>query len=272
MNEHSPPALEEYYREAATWNRDRVESARSSRRVAWCIACGAAFIAILEAIALVVLMPLKTVQPYTLLVDRTTGYVQGINPVEPARITPDAAITQSFLVQYVIARESFDLSTLKANYRKVALFSGEAARSGYTAGMQVSNPASPLNVYPRITIVEARVKSVSPTAPDAAFVRFDTIRTDGNGQVQPPVPWVAVVHYQYSGEPMRLEDRFVNPLGFRVLRYRRDPEALPPATPVAVPASAQTVAVNNGSAPPLPIADGSQGVATASPYYARPRR
>ena len=33
-----------------------------------------------------------------------------------------------------------------------------------------------------------------------------------------------MIRYRYSGEPMQLEDRMVNPLGFQVLRYRRDPE------------------------------------------------
>ena len=37
-----------------------------------------------------------------------------------------------------------------------------------------------------------------------------------------------MIRYRFSGEPMRVEDRFVNPLGFQVTRYRRDPEALPP--------------------------------------------
>jgi type IV secretion system protein VirB8 len=51
---------------------------------------------------------------------------------------------------------------------------------------------------------------------------------------------VAVVRYRYSTEPMKLEDRFVNPLGFQVTSYRRDPEAVPPSAatpPAAAPAA-----------------------------------
>jgi type IV secretion system protein VirB8 len=227
MNKHSRETLDAYYAEAASWNRDRVQSMRSSYRIAWIIAAAAALIALLEAIALVFLMPLKTVVPYTLMVDRTTGYVQALKPLDEAKIAPDSALTQSFLVQYVIAREGFDASTLNANYRKVALFSAGPARNSYLQTMQVSNPASPLVRYPRTTTLDVEVKSVSPIGSNAALVRFDTVRTDSNGRAQPPSSWVAIIKYRYSPAPMSVGDRFVNPLGFQVTSYRKDPEALP---------------------------------------------
>jgi len=227
MNDLSREALDAYYAEAASWNRDRVGAMRSAQRIAWWIAGVAAAIALLEAVALVLLTPLKSVEPYTLMVDRTTGYVQALKPLDAAKIAPDTALTQSFLVQYVIARESFDLATVSANYRKVALLSAGTARASYLAGIQVSNPNSPLALYPRSTLVEVRVKSVSPLGPNAALIRFDTVRNDSGAQAQTPAQWVAVVRYRYSGEPMKLEDRFINPLGFQVTGYRKDAEALP---------------------------------------------
>lgn len=255
MNEHSRETLDAYYAEAASWNRDRVGAMRSSQRIAWWIAGVAAAIALLEALALVLLTPLKTVEPYTLMVDRTTGYVQALKPLDQATIAPDAALTQSFLVQYVIAREGFDMGTLNANYRKVALFSADNARSSYLQQMQVSNPTSPLTIYPRSTTVDVRVKSVSPLGKDAALVRFETVRNDAGAQPQPAASWVAVIRYHYSDAPMSLEDRFVNPLGFEVTSYRKDAEVLTPeAAPAASPAA--------GGAGPA--------AAVQQPYYSKP--
>ncbi|MFL6857320.1 MAG: virB8 family protein [Allosphingosinicella sp.] len=233
MNKPSREALDTYYEEAASWNRDRQEALRKTSRNAWRIAAAAVAVAVLEAIALILLMPLKTVVPYTLLVDRTTGYVQALKPLDPDKVAPDAALTQSLLVQYVIARESFDVDMMQANYKKVALWSAEKARSDYLGLVQVSNPQSPLVLYPRTTVVETRVKSVSPLGRGVALVRFDTVRVDAGGATQPPQSWVAVIRYRFSGEPMKLEDRFVNPLGFQVLRYRRDAETAPPPGVVA---------------------------------------
>jgi type IV secretion system protein VirB8 len=261
MNKQSRETLDAYYAEAASWNRDRVQSMRTSHRIAWGIAAAAALVAVLEAVALVFLTPLKTVQPYTLMVDRTTGYVQALKPLDQATITPDAALTQSFLVQYVLAREGFDMATLNANYRKVSLFSADAARNSYLQQMQVSNPDSPLALYPRTTILDARVKSVSPIGHNAALVRFDTMRSDGGSQPKLAGSWVAVVRYRFSSAPMSVEDRFVNPLGFQVIGYRKDPEALP------------AVAADNASGSdqkPLPAAATSQASVAYYPTTQQP--
>lgn len=260
MNKHSREALDDYYAEAASWNRDRVQGMRNSHRIAWWIAACATVLALLQAVALVLLVPLKTVVPYTLMVDRTTGYVQALKPLDGATVAPDAALTQSFLVQYVIARESFDMATLNANYRKVGLFSADSARSSYLQTIQVSNPQSPLLLYPRTTVVEVRVKSLSPLGPNAALVRFETVRNDAGAQPQPASAWVAVVRYRYSTAPLSLDDRFVNPLGFQVTSYRKDPEALSaavveaaPASPVQAPAtSTQTRSYYGANAPARP--------------------
>lgn len=219
-------ALDAYYAEADSWAKDRSDALRASRRTAWWVAGGASAIAICEALALLFLTPLKTVEPYTLLVDRQTGFVQQLKPLEAGTIGRDKALTQSFLVQYVIAREGYDIDILQSDYRKVALWSAGTAREDYLSAIQVSNPESPLARLPRSSLVGVEVKSVTPLGGDSAMVRFDTQRRDANGHSWPAQPWVAVVRYSYSGEPMSVADRMINPLGFKVTSYRKSAEAL----------------------------------------------
>lgn len=235
MNEADDPALNKYYSEAASWSDDRTRALAGSRKVAWIIASAAGAIALLEGIALILLVPLKTVVPYTLLVDRQTGYVEAIQPLERATITPDAAMVRSFLVQYVIGRESFDYDQVNDNYRKIALWSAGEERSRYVAEMQASNPASQLATLPRRALVQVQVLSVSSLGNDSSLVRFTTARTDPGAQAQPPQHFAAVIKYGFSGAAMSAEDRMINPLGFQVSRYRRDAEALPEAAPMAPP-------------------------------------
>ncbi len=240
MKKNSREALDAYYTEADSWANDRNDALRSSRRVAWWVAGGASAIAICEALALLFLTPLKTVEPYTLLVDKQTGFVQQLKPLEAQTISPTQALTQSFLVQYVIAREGFDIDLLQNDYRKVALWSAGAAREDYLSAIQVSNPESPLASLPRSSLVDVEVKSVTPLGEGTAMIRFDTARRDANGHVYPSQPWVVVARYSYSGEPMSAADRMINPLGFKVTSYRKSPEALtvsePTATATPVPA------------------------------------
>jgi len=254
MKQTARESLDAYYREADSWADDRQDMLRASRRTAWIVAGVAVAIALFEAIALIVLMPLKTVVPYTLLVDKQTGYVQELKPLDAEKIAPDTALTQSFLVQYVIARESYDATQLQSQYRKVQLWSVDGARADYVNTMQAANPASPLARYPRSTIVDTRVKSITAMGGNQAMVRFDTVRRDQGGQTQPPESWVAVISYRFSTGPMRAEDRFVNPLGFQVFRYNRSqetlaPEAAPAAGAVAPALSSQPQVTAPGATP-----------------------
>lgn len=228
---------EAYYAEARSWGIDREADLRKSRRIAWIIAAIATGIAALLALALIALAPLKTVVPYTVMVDRTTGYVQVLEGKHPETVKPNTALTHSMLAQYVVAREGFEINSLAQQYKKVALWSGEGARRDYLALMPMSNPMSPLNVYPRSAQITVTVESVTPSGPDTVQVRFSTERRDMAQGAVAKGWYVAQLRYRFTGEPLSLEDRLANPLGFQVIEYRRDQEAAPQATALPPPAA-----------------------------------
>jgi type IV secretion system protein VirB8 len=216
-----------YFSEARSWAMERNDNIRASRKIAWIVAIITTILALGLAIAIIMMLPLKTVVQQTLLVDRQTGYVQALNPIEKQRIAPDAALTQSLLVQYVVARESYDIATVQSDYKKVALWSVNPAKADYMRVMQADNPQSPLARLPRSSQIETRIRSVSPLGKDTALVRYETVLRDANSAGQVPQTWAAIVTYRFSTAPMAVEDRYINPLGFQVVRYRKSVETLP---------------------------------------------
>lgn len=213
-----------YYEQAESWAGDRERQRAKLFRIAWGVAGVASFVAICEAIALVVLMPLKTVEPYTILVDRQSGNIEALRPLDRQIIAPDQALVRSFLAQYVIAREGFAVESLKADYRKVALWSAGAARAQYLSDMRASNPSSPLATLPRQAMIEVQIRSISSLGPNSSMVRFVRSEIDAGGQRRSAQPWTAMISYRFSGAEMNQADRLINPLGFQVVRYRRDAE------------------------------------------------
>lgn len=226
MNEMGGEELSRYYSEAESWSIDRQRSNERSRRTAWIAAGVAAFIALVEAFALLALVPLKREVPYTLLVDRQTGYVEALKPLERSRIAADTALTRSFLVQYVIARETLDPGSIQHNYRKVGLMSAGEARERYLAQMPARLATQRAAGMARAATTDVRIRSVSSLSGNTALVRFDTLEIARSGQVLEAQSWAAVVTYRYSAARMSAADRLVNPLGFQVVRYRKDPETL----------------------------------------------
>ena len=228
MKQEPPPTIDRtaYYAEAASWSNDVHGALRASRNLAWIVAICVGVIALMEAAALVIMMPLKTVVPYTVTVDRQTGYVETAQGLKPGLLSQDSAVTQAFLVQYVLAREGFDAADLQANYRKVALWSVGDAKTKYLRTMATSNPASPARIYPNTTVVQPTIKSISLLSRNSALVRFDADRHDYGAPTGDRQSYAAVIGFRYIGAPMKMGDRFLNPLGFQVTSYRRDSEMI----------------------------------------------
>ena len=221
-----PPAgaANAYYLDAASWAHDHQTMLRASRRIAWIIAGCACVVALVEAAALASLAPLKTTVPYVITVDRETGFTQLAQGLKPGPLSQDTALTQAFLAQYVLARETFDVNDLQPNYRKVAQWTVGPARGQYIRGMMAVNPESPLAKYPRTTVVQTIIQSVSLLSRNSALVRFRTLRTDADNTRQQTRIYDAVIGFRFSGQPLSMDERLINPLGFQVTGYRRDAE------------------------------------------------
>ncbi|WP_063265976.1 virB8 family protein [Aurantiacibacter luteus] len=232
-------SLDDDFDFADTWATSVTDELERSRRIAWIVATVAAAIALLLAIAIVVMLPLKTTEPYTILVDRQTGNVETLAPFDEDLVAADAALTRSFLVQYVIAREGYDYPDLQEDFRKVSLWSAGEARQRYDQLMRAGQATSPVVLYGRDTRVTAEVRSVSSLDQNRALVRFSTVRSDRGGQPGVAQHWAAVIDFEFSAAGMSEQDRYLNPLGFQVTRYRRDAETLPEALPSEIPAELQ---------------------------------
>lgn len=223
MNKHDV-----YYASAQSWADERVEAQRRSIRLAWGAAAVFGAIALILAIAVAAMIPLKTVQPYVVTVDRQSGAVEMATTVAGGRLTENEAVIEAHLANYVRLRETFDATDLADDYRRVQLMSASDVRNQYVAQMAASNPQSPLRTLSPGDTVSVRIKSVSLIGKTAALVRFDASRTMAGARGATTSSFVSAISFGFSNGPLRAADRFDNPLGFQVTRYRRDAEGVAP--------------------------------------------
>jgi len=216
---------ETYYAAAQSWAEGQVAASARERRAAWTVAGAATVVALILALALALLVPLKRTEPYVVTVDRQTGAVETARPLAKGGLSENEAVVEAQLASYVRSRETFDSTDLAQQYRRTQLLSAPDVAAAYVAQMAANNPASPLRTLARGDTAAVKVKSISLIGPGAALVRFDTARTS-QGRVAPPQSWAAAVAFGFNGRALRSEDRFDNPLGFQVTRYRRDAEGV----------------------------------------------
>ena len=215
---------DDYYVAARSWAEGQSASSARETRIAWRVAAGAGAVAILLALAIVFLVPLKSVEPYVLTVDRQTGAVEAATSLQSGKLSQNEAVIQAQLAGYVIARETIDSTDLAQQYRRVQVMSARAVASTYVAQMAANNPDSPLNTLSRGDTVAINVRSVSLIAEGAGLVRFSATRSALGVAGGQPVNYVAAISFGFNGRPLRAVDRYDNPLGFQVTRYRRDVE------------------------------------------------
>ncbi|MEB2799634.1 virB8 family protein [Campylobacter upsaliensis] len=196
-----------------------------SNKRAWLISFVAIFIASLSLIAVVLLTPLKTIEPYVIRVDNTTGMVDILTLLDEKEITQNEALDKYFISQYIKAREGYYYELLNQDYLLTQLMSSENVANEYRALYEGDNARDQILKNSN----EVSVQILSVVLGESNGVKTSTIRanittknlsTRGTSQATK----VITLSYDYTLGKASEENRLLNPLGFKVLTYRIDNE------------------------------------------------
>jgi len=237
----APLVSDSYFHDGARWERDIYRRLELSRN-AWRIVAALLGLALVAGLALLwQLVPLKSMEVVTLLVDKATGYVEVARPLEEGGpISEREAVTQANIVRYIRARETYDPPALRDNFELASLLSAGQASKDLAEEFSPGNPTNPMKLWGATGRTRVYVESVNfltngwmqnPGAPATAAVRFMTTRTTERENIIEH--WAANVRFRYTKTPMKNQWRFDNPLGFQVIEYRKDQETVAPATAAA---------------------------------------
>jgi type IV secretion system protein VirB8 len=219
-----------YFAEAESWDADRVALFRHTARAAWWVAGAGWLCAVASSAALALLMPLKQVVPYLVRVDASTGIVDVV-PAYAGHATPEEAVTRYFLTHYVSVCERFNFATAESDYEECGAFNSTQRNQAWFALWTATNPNSPLNLHKDGSTVRAQVNSVSfftraSGLSDLAQVRYLKAARQGAGAEESFTHWVATIQYAYGDAAKDPKIRRWNPLGFKIIDFRSEPEVL----------------------------------------------
>jgi type IV secretion system protein VirB8 len=234
--------LEAYFEEAASWDADRVAQSRRSARTAWWVAGAGWICALIVATALMLLMPLKRVEPFVIRVDNTTGLVDVV-PVYAGEAAMPEVVARYFLDHYVTTCERFNFSTAESDYEECGAFHSAQRNQAWYTAWNKTNPASPLNLYKDGTTIRAQVTSVSfftraDGVMDLAQVRYYQGKRQAGSAEETRSYFIASIRYTFAAPSTDPKVRRWNPLGFKVVDFKPEPELTPPvdsAVPAQIP-------------------------------------
>src|SRR6202012_2500819 len=194
--------LDAYFQEAASWNADRVAGAYRSASIAWRVAGAGWVCAVTGGASLLLLMPLKRVEPFVIRVDNTSGIVDVV-PVYAGGAGLDQAVTRYFVTHYITICERFNFVTAESDYEECGAFHAAQRNQAWSALWSKNNPGSPLNVHKDGSTVRAQVESVSffqrgSGISDLAQVRYVKAEHQGDGAEERFTHWIATLQYAYA--------------------------------------------------------------------------
>lgn len=224
------PALDAYFAEAASWDADRAAQAKHNLRIAWGTACAGWLCAIATSVALILLMPLKRVDPFVVRVDSSTGVVDVV-PVYAGTTAMPEAVTRYFLDHYITTCERFNFATAESDYEECGAFHTAARNQAWYTLWAKTNPGSPLNVYKDGSTLRAQVSSISffergNGVSDLAQVRYTKGKRPAGGTDEQITHWIATIQYSYVDPSKDPKTRRWNPLGFKIVEFHAEPEVL----------------------------------------------
>ena len=112
----------DYFSAAKRFDEVMVASGRRSVKVANLTASAAVGVAVLQAGALIALVPMKTVEPFVVRVDNSTGIVDVVSALTGPQ-TYDDQVKRYFAAKYVQGREGFVGSEAQPTFKAVTLMS-----------------------------------------------------------------------------------------------------------------------------------------------------
>ena len=221
----SSPTADTEETPAATWERETYLSLRRSTRRAWACAVASFILNFLTLFALILVLPLKEFAPYVVTVDKSTGWLEVTRGLQQGNLTQTEAVTIAQIVRCVVARESFDATDYPTLFNHVGLCMTGRALDGYRSQHDQGNEDSPPVLYGYDGIIRVEIGSVNLLTETTAIVSFRTILEYQKREVVNH--WRAAMTFGYVNKDFSMRDRFINPLGFQISSYRRDPDLSP---------------------------------------------
>lgn len=166
------------------------------------------------------LIPQKTIEPYVIQVDQKSGITEVVDPVSSRELTGNEAVNNYFIVQYLRAREGYAAANIFDQYNLVRVMSEpNTVFAKFREEADANNRDSNVTRLGSVGKREVKIKSISYLEPQVVQIRVVFIEKDNGISISSQSHKIILLKFGYAKMGLSREERFLNPLGFRVLDY-----------------------------------------------------
>ncbi len=219
--------------EKKNWYADRYQYVVVQRNVLTVVTLVSLVCALGAAFSISQLAPLKSVEPFVIQVDQKSGITQVVRPQTAQDLTANEAVNDYFMVQYMRARESYGVADAQ-NYNIVRVMSDPTIFREYATLVSPNNPTSLVNTLGNRAMRRIKVGTISLMDSKTDYDGLEKRRyqihllvgDESAGKTTQSYYKLVTMAFKYVELTLSAEDKYLNPLGFRVVEYRIDDDTL----------------------------------------------
>ncbi|MCD6040273.1 MAG: virB8 [Gammaproteobacteria bacterium] len=218
------PGGTEYYSAAKNWYEEAYESLVCSRDRYRLLACFLGGLLTLSLLTVILLFPLKHDVYRILTINQTTGEVAQLKELDTTHWSESWVMTRYFINQYIQNKETYHYEDIKRSFNVALAMSAPSIAKAVQAQIIDTNPLSPINVLGKEGSQEVNVLSINQLNAHTALARFHVVthpKEDTAAVKQ--ADFQVVLKWDYQNTKATLQERDLNPLGFRVTYYQASP-------------------------------------------------
>ncbi len=205
--------------ENGNWYKDRYQSMIIQRNLMLLISIISMIGLIISSIIAVYINKSNTLKPFVVEIEKKTGITTVVEQDKIKKYSADETIAKHFLITYLRSRELFDKNNYEYNwYTVVRLLSNDQVYSEFRRFVHPSNIDSPINIYSSVGQLDIKIRSIQFLTNNSVQIRFSINSSSGSENNSDNK--VALISFEYLSMKLDENQRYINPLGFRVTSYR----------------------------------------------------
>lgn len=161
----------------------------------------------------------KSFEPYVIELEEKTGVLNVVENLTQTKLTADEAIKKSFIHSFLQVAEGYNYVTFNEDRNKLRLFTTSNVYRQLYNKYSIRNESSIVNILQNRGVLTVKIKSIVFNNPNVATVRF-VVYNNSPSKIYPKEKhYITEIQFKFIDMELSTEDRYINPLGFQVLKY-----------------------------------------------------
>ncbi|MBO4957090.1 MAG: hypothetical protein J6C50_04615 [Rickettsiales bacterium] len=161
----------------------------------------------------------KSFEPYVIELEEKTGIMTVVENLNGSNLIADEAVKRSYIFSFLNVAEGYNYVTFNKDRKTLLLFSSGNVYKQLYNKYSIRNETSIVNSLKEKGTMDIKIKSILFNTPTIATVRFIVYNTRPSKLYPAEVHKIAEIQFQFVDMKLNTDDRYINPLGFQVIKY-----------------------------------------------------